>query len=133
LSQQEETHSLPLNKFISYSIRIGESFYGRLSNHINLIKHFHNHAYSKQIWIIEAIKERLEKEEKSEDLSLNIDKYLNFKLDEKTQDRVEKRVKILSQFSKSFSRKKWILEAIEEKLNREEIKTRKLLEEINLS
>lgn len=111
-----------------YTIRIGESLYERLDQHILLLNHVEQTDHSKQSWILEAIQDKLKGEEGSS-LIPKV-KHVHFKVPKDLSRKIVNRVEFIRKFRDSYSKKKWILEAIEEKLEKEENKTKKLIEEI---
>ncbi len=114
-----------LNQLKSYSLRIGQNLYKRISKHIQLLKNLNNSVQTKQDWVEKAIEEKLEREntpQSNEDMLA--DKYLHFKINSHLNEEIEKKVRIIRQFRTSFSKKQWILEAIYEKLDREESKSK---------
>lgn len=119
-----------MNEVKHCSIRIAESFYKRISNHIQLLKRL-NGVKNQQHWVEEAILAKLKKEEEQETQeSFSGEKYLSFNINSQIDDQVERRVKVMKKIRGSFTKKQWILEAINEKLDKEEtetiIKTREL-------
>jgi hypothetical protein len=123
-----------VNQIKNISMRIGEHLYKRISQHIQYLKHL-NKSQNKQSWIENAILRKLKKEEE-EDVSesLSPEKHLSFKISSLINARIEKRVEVEKQLRKSFSKKMWILEAINEQLDLEEegteIKTKKLFKNL---
>ena len=51
---------------------------------------------------------------------VSIKKCLNFDIDDEMDKEIEKRIEIFKELGASISKQKWVIEAIEEKLNLEE-------------
>jgi hypothetical protein len=111
----------------AYSIRIGEHLHNRITKIIRSLKYLDNHSHTRQRWFIEAFKEKLKKEEESEVDEISADKYVGFKIDKHLSEKIEKRVGEIKKHRISFSKKQWFMEAIFEKLDRDERRTRELL------
>ena len=63
-----KSDSLPdTSKIKTFSMRIEENFFHLLNSHINILKKLESRSHSKQRWIEDAIKEKLEIEESSQE------------------------------------------------------------------
>jgi hypothetical protein len=114
---------------VNHTINIGENLHNRINKHLHLLRHLNSHTITKQKWVEEAANEKLEMEQKLGSASIPCDRYLHFKANKKLNEKIEKRVKVIKQFRKSFSKKLWLVEAIYEKLDRDDLEVKKLLEE----
>ena len=113
-----------MNKIKNCSIRIEERFYKRLIDHIQLLKRLNN-VKNQQHWVEEAILTKLKKEEVQVITECSSrKKHLNFKINYQINAQVEIRVELMKKIRGNFSKKKWFLEAIHEKLEAEEKKTK---------
>ena len=110
-----------------YSVKIDEYLYKRLNKHIRILKHAENKALSTQKWVTDAIIEKLAKTDTEE---LPQDRHLVLKINDPINEKIDSNVEHQKKFRQSYSKKRWFLEAINEKLDREEPKTKKYLEEI---
>jgi hypothetical protein len=126
---EDEIRTTPI-QLINYSFRIYEDLYNRFNKHIHLLKRLDNSSISKQSWITEAIKEKLEQEKQSSPESLARDKHISFRVEKQLSKSIEKSVETIRMFRRSFSKKQWFVEAIYEKLEREEIKAKELLKQM---
>jgi hypothetical protein len=117
-------------KLKNYAIRIGEDLYNRINRHVQLLKHLDNRSYSKQMWIREAIKERLKIEKGLTPEQLGKEFYLSFRVEEHLSEKITQSVQTIRKFRNSFSKKQWFLEAFYEKLVRDEQKGKKLLKKM---
>lgn len=115
------------HKIKNFSFRIGEYLHKQLNKHILLLKKLDNQNHSKQRWLEEAVKEKLEFEERFGDKLVQKDNFLSLKISEPLYDRIEKRIEFAKRFRVSYSLKKWLLEAVSEKLEREDEKAKELL------
>lgn len=127
-----KVHLEPIRKKkIEYTVRIGNHLYQRITRHLLLLKHLKS-SESKQKWIQEAIQEKLVSDELAE--VQERDRYLHLCLDEKTWKELEKKIDLLKNIRTSASKKVFIEEAIFEKLDREENKSKELIKKmLNLS
>ncbi|WP_068470649.1 hypothetical protein [Candidatus Protochlamydia phocaeensis] len=119
-----------LEQLKSYSIRIGENLFKRISKHIKLLKTIGSPISSKQSWMEQAISEKLEREKNSLSNEMLSDTYLHFKIDLETHAEIEKRVEVIKKFRSSFSKKQWFLEAIFDKLDKDEEQAKHLLQDM---
>lgn len=115
-------------KYIDYSVRIGANFFHRLNNHIRLRKHV-GFSNSKQAWINEAIREKIESDKDKSLEDITGDKYLNIKINHYLNEEVEKLVEVIKKIRISFSKKQWLIEAILDKLDRDEPKIKQKFNE----
>lgn len=127
-SKNEKNASI--NHFQSYSLSIGENLWNRIDKHINLLKHLDNKSISKQNWVKEALEERLALSEKADFDKIPKAKHMNFKINESLNFKIEQEVKVIKKLRKSYSKKKWIVDALYDKLDREDHKARSLIEKI---
>lgn len=112
--------SKPKQKCVEYNVRIGNHLYQRITRHLLLLKQLKS-SESKQKWVHEAIKEKLVSDECSDE------RFLHLKLDLDLWNALEKKVESLKSSRRSVSKKVLIEEAIFEKLDREEHKSKALL------
>lgn len=117
---------LALCNLKNFTIRISENLHKRFNQHINCLKHV-NRIKTKQNWIEDALREKLERDEKISYEILN-EKLLRFKVNENLFLEIDNKVKIIKKF-RNYSKKQWILEAIYEKLDREEDPVKKCFSE----
>ena len=120
---------IPKKLVKAYSLRVGNDLYERINRQALSLKHLKNPFYTKQMWINEAIIEKLEEEEKKDENEIPQEKYLRVVVDIALEKRIEKLVKKMSNFLPSFSKKRWITDALHSKLRRDEHKNKILLEE----
>ncbi|MCH9625883.1 MAG: hypothetical protein S4CHLAM123_10680 [Chlamydiales bacterium] len=113
-----------------YTVKIGEHLYKRLGKHIQILKHLEHRGKNKQGWVLEAIKEKLETEEANPSEIIPQERYLAITMNDLLGKRVEKIVSLQKQLRDSYSKKQWFLEALDEKLEKEDSKTREFREEI---
>ncbi len=110
-----------------FSIRINENLHRRFNQHIKRLKNINKSLATKQKWLVQAFQEKLENHDVSSSGILN-EKLIHFKLDEQLYKEIEEKVEIIKKF-RSFSKKQWMIEAIYEKLDREEQQAKNDLEE----
>ena len=107
------------------------------TNH-NIIRKIQQHIFvrkacmgeskiSKQSWAEEAIKEKLENERDIHSCLLK-NKSFTFLLSNDLEKEIEERIKIIKKFSRSSSRKKWLLDAFLQKIENERDEIKKHLD-----
>jgi hypothetical protein len=122
--------SLEEPKVKGYSVVIDESLYKRLEKHVRILKHFEQTGLTKHKWIMDAIKTKLAKEDKSQDLELPKNRYLVLKINDLINNKIDATVDLQKRFRR-YSKKQWLIEAICEQLEAEENKTKQLLGGVN--
>ena len=128
-SLEEQT---PIKKLLSisrlkgFSIKVSEYLYKRFNNHLRNLKNLYGNSFKRQQWIKNAFIEKLKNQE--ENLDILTQKWLHFKLESEIHEDIDAQVEKIKKF-RNFSKKQWMLEAIYEKLDREEQQTKKILEE----
>lgn len=116
---------LPSPKLVCLSYRLDHDLHNRINKQVNLLKYIEDPSFTKQRWILEAIKEQLEREEELSPEELGRESHISFRIDERLSQKIEERVKINRKFRNSFSKKQWLIEAFYEKLLRDEKEVKK--------
>lgn len=101
-------------QYIQYTLTLSLKLKERLEKHLQRLKYLQHPQSRKQFWLLQALQEKLLGEEKNSD-SHKV-KHLHVTL---TQEIVENLNARLALSPKTFTKKKWVLEAIEEKLEAE--------------
>lgn len=110
-------------------LRVGPSLSSRLEDHLYLLKKIGGSRVTKQNWIIEAIREKLDRDvAESVPCQANKDRRMVLKLDPNTLETLKSRIDLSRRIGASYSKNKWVLEAIDEKLEKESKQTRRWLE-----
>ena len=125
---KNETSSNHQKKQIYCTIRVGENFNKKINKHIDTLKKCQEGRYSRNQWINDAIKAKLEKEIQGNTIS--VDKHLNARIDVKLLELINQQVKVMKKFNHSYSKQKWIIEALSEKLEEEELSSKKRLNDL---
>lgn len=107
------------SKLKNYPLKISEPLFNRVDKHIQLLKHLDNRSQNKQRWIIEAIKENLAKDEEAGFPIMPKARNISLKFDETLSKQLERKVGLVKKTKGSYSLKTLILDAIEEKLQKE--------------
>lgn len=118
---------VPPRKHIEYSVRINHHLFQRITRHLLLLKHIKS-TESKQKWIQEAIEEKLLSVKNSGKFAE--EKSMHLKIDVEIWDALQKEVEKLRLTRRSVSKKILIEEAILEKLEKEEHKSKELLKNL---
>lgn len=127
MPSESENESLVPPKKASYTFTVGKHLHKKMENHIRAVK-FLDSNYSKQHWIADAIQEKLESERIQGPEEFTREHVVNMKIDKRLDQLVEKQVGIYRKFRKSYSKKLWLVEAISEKLDKEEAAIKKQVE-----
>lgn len=129
INSSNESNSQDLQKLVGHSIRISDHLHNRLTKHIQILKYATDQNCSKQTWAQEAFEEKWEQEQAQFFEGPSTDKHLHVKISQDLNSKIERCVNRMREVRISFSKKQWFLEALYEKLDRDEQKAKKLLEE----
>lgn len=109
-----------------YTVTISPILYDKFNRHLLFLKKLCQVGQTKQKWLMEAIHEKLQREKNStEGLP---ERRINIKIDVLTLKKVSERIDFIRKFRTSYSKKQWIADAIEEKL---EIEKNSVTKKIN--
>lgn len=115
----EDAISLEESKLtIGASFTISPHIYERLDRHILILKKLIDRSTTKQRWITNAIKEKILKEANNQQLPKATT--LNIKIAKELEDELQRKVEFIRKFRASYSKKQWLVDAILEKLDRDE-------------
>lgn len=117
-------------KFIGYAIKIKAELDKRISEHIYAIKQMQGKSYSKKKWVEEAIQEKLKEWENIDFETIKSDCTLNFIISQATDAKIIRIVEILKKLKIKSNKTDFILEAINEKLEKEEERVKKLFQDM---
>lgn len=114
----------------SYTFSVGPTLHEQLDKHVYAIKNLKDPNMNKQRWTYEAIKEKLDQVEGSDEIAKEF--RLSVKVDSETFDRLDRLVEKTKKTRKgSYSKKQLILEAIYDKLHSEKKIIKQKLAELN--
>ena len=107
-------------KFIPITFFIEEEIYKEVKNEVDKLENEYHHFISKTQWIVQAIKERLVKEEKIEFTETKIKEIrFSIRISEVLNNRIQAQVDKINKTQRSrFTRIEWIKGAIKEKLKK---------------
>ena len=112
-------------------IKVTEKIYNRVDSHVRILKHLAKYEHSKNSWIVEAVREKLEREKKLKNSNIPKDKNLNLTVDVSLDNELQRQIDIIKTFKpQGFSKKQFVLEAIFEKLEAEEPQARELIDQV---
>lgn len=109
----------------SYTITISPHIHERLERHILILKKLVDRGMTKQRWVTSAIREKLEKDSSDEQLPKATT--LSVKIEADLEKSIFQRIEYVKQFRFSYSKKQWLVDAIIDKLDREEAEAEKKL------
>lgn len=124
-----ETENLfcEIDKTSQYTITVPSSLISKLDDHLQILKFLHHPENKRQTWIINAIRKKLSL---ANNLNIAKGKHLNLKLEELLANELEGRLAEILKLHPNYTKKQWILEAIEEKLESEKELVQNKLTEI---
>lgn len=114
-----------------YSVTISPHIHDRLERHILILKKLIDRSATKQRWITSAIKEKLAAESNNQEVpKVNT---LNVKIEEELDKQLISRIEFIKKFRFSYSKKQWLVDAVLEKLERDEKEVEKKMLEMRQS
>lgn len=112
-----------------YSVNFSPHLYSKLEQHIVKVKGLEKMKgeknTTKQKWLLNAVKEKLERQEGSRDIPK--DYRMSICFDPDTFAKLEKQVNFNKNFTSSYSKKQFIMEAVLEKFEQEADEVDKIL------
>lgn len=106
-----------MEKPVQVGVRLKPSLYKSLLLHLKNLKEQKHPERTQNTWILNAIRKKMERDEASTGIPKA--KHLALKLDVSLSDRLEARIEEISKVIPHYTKKQWILEAVEEKLENE--------------
>ena len=107
------------NESILYGLSISQKTHERIRRHLALKKALGEGEKSQKEWLTKAVQKKLKKEEKQ--ISIPKQMQLRVELPKSLVEKIDKCVESCRKFSKtSYSKKKWMIDAIEELLEEDE-------------
>ncbi len=116
---------------VFYSVKISEEFYNKINEHVFLVKKLLKPNSTKSRWIQEAIQEKLNNTEEPSNIATK-EKSISFYLEPMVNEKLNILVKLMKKLKLRYSKKCIVVEAIEEKLEREEKEVIEKLDEYKL-
>lgn len=114
-TENMENHSLSIPKEHFYTFTVDANLYEKLENHLFALRVTEG-KNTKRAWVAQSIREKLKNDDPS---IIPKEKRLNIAIAEPLLIEIDKRVDLQKQFRTSYSKKQWLVEAIYEKLNRD--------------
>lgn len=114
------------NEKIGYASPVSEHFYERIEKLIETYNVVGDYKQTKQRFITEALIEKLE-ELKKHSCTPAKETILRFTINKRLNEKILEEIEKMRISHYSYSKKKWIIEAISEKLERDEKKVKSLL------
>lgn len=105
------------NKPVQLTIKIKSSLHNKFLNHLQNLKSQNHPERTQKAWILDAILKKMERDAASQ--GIHKAKHLALKLNEKLFEQLEARIEEISKVIPHYTKKQWILDAIEEKLEAE--------------
>lgn len=103
-------------KHQQFSWKISLKFFDEIEQHLAELQIHRNQKILKKTWLLEVIKKKL----KHSKIPLNTTRRICFKIDALTNLKIDKQINEIRKIKEGYTKKQWILEAIEEQLSIEE-------------
>lgn len=129
IENTEVLKSLEDTPTVGYGISISPFLLKLLEKQVHLTKTLRNPATTKNTWILDAIKHKLERDENC--LEIPRERHIGITIDENLSKRILKKVDFIRKFRTSYSKKLWVIDAIMEKLENDRDELKKMLDEIS--
>ncbi len=130
MTQNNDSENHDDNQAIQFSFKVDEGLASKIDKHLHLLKYLSHCKKSKQQWINEALAEKTARDKEELSDTLTKEKQLTVRIDPRLNKKIEASVDLIKAFKSGFSKKMWVIEAVEQKLRREEETARKQLSEI---
>jgi hypothetical protein len=122
-SKGREEPSLPIyeneKEMQSYNVAVGTAFLNRIEEHIHLLGLKNKKRITKKDWVISAVVEKLRQEE-GKSLATRRSKTLAVRIPKRLSDQISEKISVLKSLGRTYSKKRYILEALEEQFTREQ-------------
>ncbi len=119
-------------KKIPYSLRVGKSMNQKLTRHIPILQVTDSKFFNMHKWIENAIEEKMRKEKDNPESDIDLQtKSISLKINEHIYKKLTKKIDSLKSIHGSYSKKTWLVEAIQEKLASESKEVAKKLKQIS--
>ena len=115
----------------NYTLTIDEKLYNTLDNHIRILKQTQGSSKNKKQWMLAALEEKLAREKPVNYSNIPKEKKMGIKMDTSLHQQLDDRIAMIRRFRSSYNKKQWVLEAIQEKMEKEKPKAQKILEELS--
>ena len=103
---------------ISYSVLFPNDLHSKIEKHLREIQNREYNTVTKQKWIIDALQERLEKKKNIPE-QLPKGKFVSIRIDERLLQEIANETEKLKVIQAGYSKRKWIIDAVCAKLDRE--------------
>ena len=102
-----------------YTLRITRTLVERLNRHLSYLKFVKNRRFSKRSWVLDALREKIESEKKSDIPDIPKRGVILLELEDELARELDAKVRLVRDVRGSYSIKSWMVDAIEEKLERD--------------
>lgn len=116
------------NDTLQYTVSISPVLHNKLDQHIYVLKKLIKPKLTKKDWVAEAVEQKLARDDSKQDLPKV--KRICIKIDHLTKGILDNLVDMVRSLRNSYSKKQWILDAIQEKLAQEEGAVKNKLKEL---
>lgn len=102
-----------------YTLRITRTLIERLNRHLSYLKFVKNRRFSKRAWVLDALREKMDRDKKSEIPDIPKRGVILLDLEDELASELDAKVRLVRDVRGSYSIKSWMVDAIEEKLERD--------------
>lgn len=103
----------------NYIIEINDALFSQIEKQINQLKK-HDIRHSLHSWTLESLREKMLLEKKLGSQKISREKILKLVISDRLRQYIDSRVLEIKGVRRSYSKKKWILDAILEKIERDQ-------------
>lgn len=112
-------------------MKLNEYDFDRIDEHVRTLNCFsEKDARHKREWVLDAIREKLDREQEFSVRNIPQEKHLSIYMDTDLYTKLDERIELIKKLKGGFTKKQWIMAAVVEKLNREEQNAKALLKKL---
>lgn len=102
-----------------YTLRITRTLIDRLNRHLSYLKFIRQRKFSKRSWVLKALEEKIALDKEREVPDIPKRGVILLELGEELAHELDEKVELVRSVRGSYSIKSWMVDAIEEKLERD--------------
>ena len=113
-----------------YNFTISNHLSQKIKKHIQLLKYVENPDQTIKDWAVKSFEEKLSKEKLIPPEDLDKERFLTTSVKKTLNEKIEQRVALYKRLRKSYSKKQWVVEAMYDKLEKDESVVREKMQEL---
>lgn len=131
MSENDKKENTSEDGFRAYTIKVADPVFDRVDRHIGLLKFVKGGDASKQKWLQEAIREKLTTDPDFTKPEPKTRRHLHTRLEYALSEQLESRIQLLRERLGHANKNQWLVDAIHEKLEREQSLAQEALESLS--